>query len=288
MSRKNQVFNEVVVGFFVLAVFALLVFFTIVISGVDLLKGRADRMYTIRFDSVGGLRVHDNVVVRGMPVGTVKRLTLQADGVEVVVKVEDTVRIRDRYSVRIASSSLLGGNYLTIDEGTGNALPEGTVLNGTPPSDWMRDLSETVGEFKRLIGDEEMVGNLKRSVQSLSTIMARVESGEGTLGKLLSRDETIYRDLSNTVASLKTVAVRLERGEGSLGRLIGDDGAVYDSLKATLGHIETVSGRLAQGEGTLGKLLSGDDRLYTDLAETVASAREIAARLNAGEGTLGS
>lgn len=287
MIQKNQIFNEVIVGFFMLAVFALLVFFTIVISGVDLLNMRADKMYTVHFDSVGGLRMHDNVVVRGVPIGTVRQLTLQTDGVEVQVKVGDTVQVREQYVIRIASSSLLGGSYLTIDEGTGAAVPEDTVLNGTSPSDWMRDLGEVVGEFKRLVGDEELVNNLKGSVQSLSTIMTRVERGEGTLGKLLSSDEAIYQDLSNTVASIKAVAGRLERGEGSLGKLVNDDGAAYDSLQASLAHIETVSERLAQGKGTMGKLLSEDDSLYTDLSETVANVKDISARLNAGEGTLG-
>lgn len=287
MSRKNQTFNEVLVGLFVLAVFAVLVFFTIVISGVNVLKGRSDKTYTICFDAVGNLSMHDNVTVRGMPVGTVKKLTLQTNGVAVLVQVAKGVRICETYSVHIASSSLLGGSFLTIDEGTGAVVHEGTILTGTSPIDWMRELSETVGEFKKLIGDEELAVNLKQSMQSLSTIMTRVERGEGTLGKLLGSDDAVYRDLSNTVASLKSVAGRLERGEGTLGKLVSDDGAVYDSLKSSLANVETIAERLAQGKGTAGKLLSEDDSLYVDLAETVASAKEITARLNAGEGTLG-
>lgn len=287
MNRKSQTFNEVVVGFFVLMVFALLAFFTIVISGIDVLKGNARKEYTILFDSVGGLRIHDNVVVRGMPVGTVKKLILQPDGVQVQVRVDETVRIRDSNTVRIASSSLLGGNYLSIDEGGGAVLPVGSELKGAAPSDWMRDLGETVGELKRLITDDELVGNLKHAAQSLATMIARVEKGEGTLGRLMSADDTLYRDLSATVASLKTVSGRLEKGEGSLGRLLGDDGAVYDSLRISVSNIATVSERLAQGKGTMGKLLSEDDALYTDLSAAVANIKTISARLNAGEGTLG-
>jgi len=287
MNRTNGTFHEWVVGAFVLAVFALLVFFTIVISGMDVLKGTARQSYTIRFDSVGGLRMHDHVVVRGMPVGSVRKLVLRPDGVEVRVRVDETVRLRETYAIRIASSSLLGGNYLILEEGTGDLLPPDAELTGIAPSDWMRDLGETVSEIKRLIGDDELVGNLKRAAESLATVMARVERGEGTLGKLLGSDDTLYRDLADTATSIKAVAGRLDRGESSLGRLVSDDGAVYDSLKASLANIETVSGRLAQGKGTMGKLLSEDDALYADLAAAVGNIKEIAARLNAGEGTLG-
>ena len=40
-KRKNDAFSEVIVGFFMTAVFALLVYFTIVISGVELLQGKS-------------------------------------------------------------------------------------------------------------------------------------------------------------------------------------------------------------------------------------------------------
>ena len=38
--RNNDVFSEAIVGLFMVAVLALLVYFTIIISGVDVLKGR--------------------------------------------------------------------------------------------------------------------------------------------------------------------------------------------------------------------------------------------------------
>ncbi len=38
-SKRKDTFSEVIVGLFMLAVLALLVYFTIVISGVDVLRG---------------------------------------------------------------------------------------------------------------------------------------------------------------------------------------------------------------------------------------------------------
>ena len=62
--RKNDVFSEAIVGLFMIAVLALLVYFTIIISGVDVLKGRQKVIANIAFDGVGGLKEHDNVMYR--------------------------------------------------------------------------------------------------------------------------------------------------------------------------------------------------------------------------------
>ena len=53
--RKSDVFSEAIVGLFMIAVLALLVYFTIIISGVDVLKGRQKVIANIAFNGVGGL-----------------------------------------------------------------------------------------------------------------------------------------------------------------------------------------------------------------------------------------
>ena len=71
MKKSNDVFSEVIVGVFMVAVLALLVYFTVVISGVDLMMGRSKAITRIAFTDVGGLKERDNVVYRGMKVGVV-------------------------------------------------------------------------------------------------------------------------------------------------------------------------------------------------------------------------
>ncbi|MDD4173323.1 MAG: MlaD family protein, partial [Kiritimatiellae bacterium] len=73
MSLKNnkEVFSEVIVGLFMVAVLGLLVYFTIIISGIDVLNGKSKVPVTVRFHDVGGLKVRDSVILRGMTVGSV-------------------------------------------------------------------------------------------------------------------------------------------------------------------------------------------------------------------------
>jgi len=286
-SRSKEIFSETVVGFFMAGVLALLVFFTIVISGVDILSGRQRDDLFVLFPNVGGLRAHDNVIVRGMPVGVVKELHLVPTGVRVTLSVDRGVTVREKYRVRVVASSLLGGNGLIIDEGTGNVLPRSVELRGEAPSDWMRDLGETLAELRKIVGDEDLIGNLRKASTSLATVMERLEKGEGTLGKLLDKDDHLYQDLSAAVASFRSVALKVEKGENSLGKFVNDDGIVYQDLQGILANLRTISDRIEKGQGTLGKLMSADDKLYLDLSESVAHLKNIVVRMDQGKGTLG-
>ena len=275
MSRKNSdVFAEVIVGIFMVAVLALLAYFTIVISGVDLLLGRAKKSATFVFQDVGGLKERDSVMYRGMKVGAVERIELGASNITVRVKVDSDVVMRETGQASVSALSLLGGNYLLLEEGTGKVKPlETTVFHGEPPVDWMRDIGEIARNLSDLTSEgslKSIVTNFEETAKNLNLIVARVERGEGTVGKLLSSDNALYSDLTNTVAGARQT---------------------FDKAKETFDNAASVSARLEKGEGTLGKLLSKDETAYGDLTNAVASIKEtfahaasVAERLEKGEG----
>jgi phospholipid/cholesterol/gamma-HCH transport system substrate-binding protein len=290
LKKNSEIFSEVIVGVFMIAVLALLGYFTIIISGVELFNGNGKVPVTVRFQDVGGLRVSDSVVLRGMPVGSVTDMRLEDSGVKVSLAVGKDVKFKEGYVITVCSGSLLGGNYLLIEEGKGAEMPKGAELAGQAPSNWLRELSEIVGKLKEATeGDhlKKIVSNIEEASGSIKALAARVEDGKGTLGKLFAEDNALYNDLSNTVANLKSVTARIDSGTNSLGRLLNDDGCVYGDLKSSIANLKSISERLEKGEGTVGKLLSSDDTIYRDLQETMERIKSVAVRLDNGEGTLG-
>ena len=306
MSRKNKdVFSEFVVGVFMVAVIALLVYFTIVISGVDILSGNKRTTATITFTDVGGLKDRDSVVYRGMKVGIVERISLAASNTVVSIRVDRDVVLRENAYISVASISLLGGNYLLMEEGTGEILPlETTVFKGTPPIDWMRDLGDIARSLKEVTTSgsvKNIVSNFEETAENVNKIVARVEQGEGMVGKVLSKDDTLYDDVKGAVADVKTalagaqktfdnaaeISDRIAKGEGTLGKLVAKDDTLYDDLKKTMANAADISDRLGKGEGTLGRLLSKDDGVWADLTNSVASIRATTDKLKAGDGLLG-
>lgn len=313
MSKKNSdVFSEVIVGIFMVAVIALLGYFTIIISGVDVMFGRKRATATIAFKDVGGLKERDNVVYRGMKVGTVDRIILGQSNILVEASVDDDVVLRKSCRVSVSALSLLGGNYLLLEEGTGEPQPlTTTVFHGEPPVDWMRDLGTIARNLSDLTSDgnvRSIVTNFEATAANLNTIVSRVQRGEGTVGKLLSSDETVYNDISNAVASAKTaaadisaIASRVERGDGTLGKLLSTNDVIHadlrdalasartalDAVKSAATNINAIAARLERGEGTMGKLLSSDDAVYADLKASLANIRKVTDDLKAGEGLAG-
>ena len=291
MKKSNDLFSELIVGLFMVAVISLLAYFTIVISGVDILRGRERVRAVISFSDVAGLKERDNVVYRGMKVGAVDRIELAGENIAVTVSVDKDVVLRDGYHITVASLSPLGGNYLLLEEGKGDKLPmETTMFKGVPPTDWMRDLGEIARKLNDITSDgciRNIVTNFESMSEKLNAIAVRVERGEGTLGKLLSDNDQVYADVAATVASAKTIAGRLERGEGTVGKLLSSDDTVYQDLKKTLAHAAEISERLSAGEGTMGRLLSKDDAIYRDIKESVANIKAVTSKIAAGEGLLG-
>ena len=312
MKKNSDVFSEVVVGVFMVAVLALLVYFTVVISGVDVLFGREKALARIAFTDVGGLKERDNVVYRGMKVGIVEKIELAPTNVMVTVLVDRDVVLRETCQASVSALSLLGGNYLLLEEGAGAVQPLATtVFRGDPPIDWVRDLGKIAGSLNEVLNDgsfRSIVSNFEATAENVNKIVARVERGEGTAGRLLSRDDTVYQDLREAVAGAKravgdaektfdgarktfdhaaAVAERLDRGEGTLGRLLSRDDAVYADLKQTLANAAAISARIERGEGTLGRLTAKDDALWGDLTNAVANVRAATEKLKKGEGLLG-
>ena len=308
---KSDVFAETVVGVFMAAVLALLAYFTIVISGVDIMVGRTKVPVAVEFADVGGLKDRDSVMYRGMKVGVIDAIDLDGARVRMTARINADVVLREGYRISVASFSLLGGNYLLLEEGEGEKLPlEGTVFRGEPPMDWMRDIGRIANSVSGMVSGGELrdiVTNVQSVAAKLNLVVSRVERGEGTVGKLLSGDDAVYRDMkeavsaaketvasvNDTFTSAKTIAARLERGEGTVGKLLSPDDTVYRDLKASLENVRAVTDRIKNGNGLLmkladdGKLAADASALLERLSAASSDLASVASRLEKGEGTLG-
>lgn len=312
-SKRRDSFSEAIVGIFMLAVLALLVYFTIVISGVDMLGGRSLVEARVTFTDVGGLKDQDNVMYRGTKVGKVERIILGEKDLTVVMEIDRDVVLRDGYRIAVCNLSMLGGNYLLLEEGRGEKLDlAATVFRGETPTDWMRDISSIAKNVNAITGSGELkaiVTNLAAASESVKVVAGRLERGEGTVGKLLSSDTALWDGVESAATNLAAITADIRRGRGTIGKLMTDD-SVHGNLDKTLANIAEISGRLERSEGFLGKLLAKDDSVYGDFSAAVRSFRKagesldtgaivtsatnllsnlnsVALKIDSGEGTLG-
>lgn len=295
-KRGNDLFSEAVVGIFMLAVLSLLAYFTIVISGVDVIKGRETASFDVMFDAVGGLKEHDNVMYRGTKVGRVEEILVTPSNLVVHVETDRGVVLREGYRISVCSLSMLGGNFLQLEEGQGGRIElNGAVLSGEMPSDWMQDLAKVARNLNELTSRDEIssvITNVEATVAVVRRLVERVERGEGTIGKLLGSDATVYEDLKATMSNAVVVSENvvdisdkvktsklLEDLEGG-AKAFRTAGESLD-LKATmkraddlLENLNEVALRLKNGEGTLGRL-TADSALYDEIQGLIKDVRQV-------------
>ncbi len=289
-SKSRELAMETAVGTLVFAALLSLSFFTILLSGEALFK----KTYTIEivFEDVMGLRAGDNVVTRGMPVGKVKDLEMQDNGVHVTASLRSPLVLKEDYKIEVVLSSVLGGRYLQIYEGGKDAaaLPAGTALEGQCPRDLMAeatdlitdlqeiadrinsgkgtigmlinddtlyvDARDIVSDFKASVRDGGMLKNIEKSAANLNEITAKINSGEGTIARLIN-DNALYADASEVVSEIKT-AVK--------------DRGLLENIEQSAANVNQITAKINSGEGMLGKLVN-DDELYDETKNVLKGAR---------------
>jgi len=295
MKRRNETFSQALVGVFMVTVLLLLGYFTIVISGFDMLAGRDRVPVRITFESVGGLKERDNVMYRGTKVGIVDRVVVTETNLVVVAMIDPKVVLRKGCAATVCNMSMLGGYYLSLEEGEGERLSlTDTVFAGTTPTDWMKDVAKIARNINSLTSRPELdsiVTNFNeiavriRSIASKAeAVMDRIERGEGTVGRLLSSDASLYDDLRAATADAKGMVASATKAFDGISRVtdsVGDEKTIED-LKGGIAAFRKAA-----------ESFDGKD-LVASAKDLVAGAKELAANLNTiavkirdGEGTLG-
>ena len=255
MKKKSEAFSQFVVGVFMVVVLLLLGYFTIVISGVDVLTRRDRQTLCVAFDGVGGLKERDNVMYRGTKVGAIDHVEVTPSNLVVYARVDVNVVLRQGYEISVRNLSMLGGFYLSLEEGTGEILPVKTTLfRGETPTDWMSDVSKIAKNLREFSDNPELkaiVSNVVAASVHAKAVAAkaddfmtranefadRVARGEGVVGQLMSTNETVTADLRATLANTRAVSEKLNAK-------LGNDKIFDDLAPAIAGnaHLHGIAG----------------------------------------------
>ncbi len=152
---------------------------------------------TSAFYNVSGLQVGNNVRFSGINVGTVDRITIINDStvrVDMMVRKEVNQFIKSDCGVSIGSEGLIGDRLLIISQGSTDAplAKDGQQLTSTEPV-----------ETDAIVASVQVSAfNFEIITQQLAEIMINVNSGEGTLGKLIA-DTSIARNIDRTILNLR-------------------------------------------------------------------------------------
>ena len=153
---------------------------------------------TTTFFNVSGLQVGNNVRFSGINVGTVDKIKIINDStvmVDMLIRKEVNQFIKSDCEVAIGSEGLIGDKLVVITQGSADAKMA---------KDGQRLLSSEPVETDAIMASLEVTaGNAEIISLQLAEIMVKINSGNGTLGRLI-QDSTIAENLSQTMINLES------------------------------------------------------------------------------------
>jgi phospholipid/cholesterol/gamma-HCH transport system substrate-binding protein len=268
------------------------------------------------FDNAEGLRNGQPVDLQGVPIGNVQdvRVVLgrQVDPVEVVMRINKKYApfVREDSTATILTAGVLGDSYVDIDSRTasGAVIRDGAVLKSTnAPSlqDVVRSSQTSLqnldvlvkrvdhivaevdngkGSLGKIINDPALFNRATAILNQIQGLLNDVSAGKGTIGRLLN-DETLANKLIDSVDKLDTIMQETQSGKNNLGKILHDE-SLYTNLHSTIAKANQLMDDLNSGRGSAGKLLK-DEEMAKKLQNTINKLSAIADRLEAGEGSAG-
>jgi phospholipid/cholesterol/gamma-HCH transport system substrate-binding protein len=282
-SQKQLQWSQLKVGITVVAAsvtLAVLVFLMNSTGGLFTKK----IMLKSYFDNANGLRVGAPVRLNGVDIGNVSEIRVVNDPSKQLTPVQVTMKVNTKYLFSLRKDSLtllstagvLGETYIDVD----SSQSHGPQVNSgdTLPSREVPDFSDMVRS------GQSTLQNMDALLKRLDRIIAFVESGQGSIGKLIY-DTTFYNRLNATVTEFQRLVNEVTEGNGTIGKLVSDD-ELYQKVNGTVDKLNTIIDELNAGKGTAGKLLK-DEGLYKNANDTVANVKKLTDDINAGKGALG-
>jgi len=203
------------------------------------------------FRDVAGLQAGNNVRLSGVNVGVVDNIQIESDStIRVEILIDENTRkfIKKDAVATIGSEGLMGNKILIITPGTGGKkeIQNNDSVETTMPM----NLDEVFLSLKTTIENASSI------TSDLSKITDNIQSGQGTIGRLLM-DSSMSKNFDSTFVNVK-------KGSDSFRMFMekaNDLDDVLLALRTTMNNTATITrdlskitGTIQSGHGTIGKL----------------------------------
>ncbi len=156
------------------------------------------------FYNVSGLQVGNNVRFSGINVGTIANIKIVNDStVQVDMFIKEEVRpfIKSDCKVSIGSDGVVGDKLVNVSQGSGDSalVKNGQMLKSTEPV----EVDAIVRSLKVTASNAEVI------TEQLAEIMTKINSGHGTIGRLI-QDKTLASNFNKTIVNLRNGSKSLD------------------------------------------------------------------------------
>ena len=282
-SEKQVKWSQLRVGLTVIIASITLAVLIFVMTGTT---GLFTKKIVIRsyVDNAGGLRVGAPVRLEGVDIGNVTHIRVVRDPLRKIAPVEVTMKITTKYEDTMRSdchasmntAGVLGEVFVDIDC---RAAKGGPLVNGAElPTDDVTQLQDVVR------ASQGTLQNIDTLVKRLDSILTFIQSGQGSIGKIIY-DPSLFNRANDMLSQLQNIVAQANSTNGSIGKLLNSD-ELYNKANLAVDNLNKTIDQINSGQGTIGKFIK-DPALYDNANQTMAKANQLITDINAGKGTLG-
>ncbi len=235
-------------------------------------------------DNAGGLRVGAPVRLDGVDIGNVTRIRVVSDPKRRLTPVEVVMKITTRYEgtmrsdcqISLNTAGVLGEVFADVDC---RAAKGGPLVNGAElPTQDVPQLQDVVR------ASQGTLQNVDTLVKRMDSILSYVQSGQGSIGKVIY-DPALFNRANDMLIQLQETVAAANSTKGSIGKLLNSD-ELYNKANLAVDNLNKTIDDINSGNGTIGKFIK-DPALYDNANQTMAKANQLITDINAGKGTLG-
>ena len=271
----------------------------VLILGFNFLKGKKlwskDTMITGKYGNVQGLQNSNPVIINGLQVGTVYKITTEKDMREILVDLNITKDINiPKNSIAIIKSNPLGTTSVEIKLGDAveNLKDKDIILTETSGGLFddvlkkvdpvLYEVRKAVASIDTLLGnfnsilDPRAKGNIGQVLQNMNAVTASMLSSTaslntllnvqtGALAKSLNNVSSITSNFATNNEKINSVMTNLDKTTSKFATL--NLNKTLDTLDRAVNDLKNIIGKFDNNNGTLGKLLN-DPTMYQNLASS--------------------
>lgn len=267
------------------------------------------------FDEAKGLEVKSDVTLAGIKVGDVKSVTVEGDKIKAVISIQKSIAIRKGSEASIISDFLLGKSHIniTLASPSNPAYNAGEIIKTVESPGFidmvskldntltgLQNMTEPLKDIQKLFDSLKDTGRaLKSSIPRLNKILDstlgiadKINSGQGTLGKLIT-DEALINKLNSAMEVIQKVLTNNEQsinnalaGLGDLGPQVKEslkelnsalkpltEKGIFTNLSDASESIKNILEKIERGDGSLAKIINNNE-LYVELEKLVSDLRQ--------------
>jgi len=248
----------------------------ILVIGIFLLGNKESLFkstFTVKtyFKNVEGLRTGAPVRLSGIDVGSVKDIKIVGDTsgkVEVTLRLIHEIHqfVKTDSKASIETEGLVGNKILILHIGSSSSaqVPEGGFIQSKESIGFAAIIEETQGALQYT----------KAMTKDLSEIINKVNTGEGSVGKLINSNDlydNTNRLINSADKSLGAITTKMDELAGVINSLGAGVQSVIGNVDKTVVNIDNIIKDVKSGKGVMGSLLSDKSNYDTSITSILSN-----------------